>query len=150
MANTYTALNYHVVFSTKNREPWLSPEIRGRLWPYLGGVARQNAMTMLEIGGVADHVHLLLAAPASLALAKGIQLLKGGSSHWLKDEFPHLAAFAWQDGYGAFTVSPSQLSAVRRYLQRQEEHHRARSFAKEYRAFLHRHGIVFDEKFLLD
>ena len=150
MANTYTSLHYHIVFSTKHREPWLSEPVRERLWPYLGGIARENGLTALEIGGVADHVHVLLSLPASMAVAKAVQLIKGGSSHWLKDAFPQLATFAWQDGYGAFTVSHSQLDAVRAYICGQGEHHRTRTFAEEYRAFLERHEVAFDERFLLD
>ncbi len=149
MSNTYTSLNYHIVFSTKNREPWLKEDIRERLWPYLGGIARENGMKALEIGGVADHIHLLLSTPASMALSKAVQLIKGGSSHWMKETFPNLMGFAWQDGYGAFTVSQSQLDAVREYIRNQEEHHRTRSFAEEYRAFLERHQVDFDERFLL-
>src|SRR3712207_5658004 len=112
MANTYTSLNYHVIFSTKSREPFLTNQIRERLWPYLGGIARENDMKALVIGGVADHVHLLLSVPATMAVAKAVQLIKGGSSHWLKETFADLTAFAWQDGYGAFTVSESQIAAV--------------------------------------
>ena len=149
MANTYTSLNYHIVFSTKNRELWLKEDIRERLWPYLGGIARENGMKALEIGGVADHVHLLLSIPASMALSKAVQLIKGGSSHWMKETFPKVTGFAWQDGYGAFTVSQSQLDAVREYIRNQEEHHRTKSFAEEYRAFLERHQVEFDERFLL-
>ena len=148
MSNTYTSLNYHIVFSTKKREPWLVPDIRERLWPYLGGIARENGMKALEIGGVADHVHLLLSIPASMALSKAVQLIKGGSSHWMKETFPKVTGFAWQDGYGAFTVSQSQLDAVREYIRNQEEHHRTKSFAEEYRAFLERHQVEFDERFL--
>ncbi|MEQ1859774.1 MAG: IS200/IS605 family transposase [Chthoniobacteraceae bacterium] len=150
MANTYTSLNYHIVFSTKRREPWLTEPIRERLWPYLGGIARENGMSALEVGGVADHVHILLSAPAVIAVAKAVQLIKGGSSHWIKDVFPELAEFAWQDGYGAFSVSHSQLDAVRDYIREQPDHHRTRTFAEEYRAFLERHEVGFDERYLLD
>ena len=149
MANTFTALNYHIVFSTKDREPWLGENVRERLWPYLGGIARENGMMAIEIGGVADHVHLLLSVPPSVAVSKAVQLIKGGSSHWIKDTFPKMTYFAWQDGYGAFTVSESQLGAIREYIQRQAEHHRTKTFAEEYRAFLERHRIEFDERFLL-
>ena len=149
MANTYTSLTYHVVFSTKNREPWLTPPICERLWPFLGGIARENGMKALEIGGVADHVHVLISIPPTVPASKAVQLLKGGSSHWLKSEFSNLSAFAWQDGYGAFTVSESQVEAVRAYIRQQAEHHRTRTFAEEYRSFLERHHVEFDERYWL-
>lgn len=150
MARTYTALNYHVIFSTKGREPWLTPQIRERLWPYLGGIARENGLKALEVGGVADHVHLLLSVPAPVAVAKAVQLIKGGSSHWFKEQFPNAGAFAWQDGYGAFTVSESQVEVVRTYIRGQAEHHRTKTFAEEYRAFLRQHRVEFDERYVLD
>ena len=138
MANTYTSLNYHIVFSTKNREPWLIETVRERLWPYLGGIARENGMKALEIGGVTDHVHILVSVPATMALSKAVQLIKGGSSPWIKESFPNMAGFAWQDGYGAFTVSESELNTVRDYIRQQPEHHRTKTF-EEYKAFLERH-----------
>ena len=149
MANTYTSLHYHVVFSTKNRHPFLGEAIRERVFAYLGGIARENGMNALEIGGVADHVHLLLSIPASLAVSKAVQLLKGGSSHWVKEAFPNLIDFAWQDGYAAFTVSQSQLDDVRAYISSQPEHHRTKTFAEEYGAFLARHHIQYDARYLL-
>lgn len=149
MANTYTSLHYHVIFSTKNREPLLSIEVRERVWRYMGGIARANEMTALEIGGVADHVHVLVSLPASQAIAKAVQLIKGGSSHWVRENIAGLNGFAWQDGYGAFTVSESQVAAVRDYIRQQEEHHRVKTFTEEYRVFLARHQVVFDERYLL-
>jgi len=116
---------------------------------YLGGIARENGMKALEIGGGADHVHILVSVPATMALSKAVQLIKGGSSHWIKESFPNVAAFAWQDGYGAFTVSESQLDTVRDYIRRQPEHHRTKTFAEEYRAFLEGHRIKFDERYLV-
>jgi REP element-mobilizing transposase RayT len=149
MANTYTSLTYHVIFSTKNREPVLDECTRERLWPYLGGIARENGMRALETGGALDHMHILLSIPPTLAVSKAIQLIKGGSSHWVKSRFPKLASFAWQDGYAALTVSQSNIDAVRRYIRDQAEHHRKRTFLQEYRALLKRHQIAFDEKYLL-
>lgn len=149
MANTYASLHYHVIFSTKNREPSLTATIRQRLWPYLVGIARENGIKALTVDGVADHVHVLLSIPPSIAVAKAVQLIKGGSSHWIKHEFCQSASFAWQDGYGAFTVSESQIDSVKVYVQRQEEHHRTKTFAEEYRAFLERHHVEFDEKYWL-
>jgi len=149
MANTYTSLHYHVVFSTKKRQPFLVDATRERLFSYLGGIARENGMKALEIGGVADHVHLLLSIPASLAVSKAVQLIKGASSHWLKATFPKMIDFAWQDGYAAFTVSQSQLDDVRAYIRSQPKHHRTKTFVEEYRAFLARHHIEYDERYLL-
>lgn len=121
--------------------------MRERLWAYLGGIARENGIKALEIGGVRDHVHLLLSIPASMALSKAVQLIKGGSSHWIKDTFTKMNGFAWQDGYRAFTVSESQLDTIRDYIQRQPEHHRTKTFSEEYRSFLERHRIAFDDRF---
>jgi putative transposase len=149
MANTYTSLHYHVVFSTKNRQVFLVEAVRERLFAYLGGIARENEMNALEVGGVADHVHLLLSISAPLAVSKAIQLVKGGSSHWLKETFPNMINFAWQDGYAAFTVSQSQLSDVQGYIRSQPEHHRTKTFVEEYRAVLARHRIEYDERYLL-
>src|SRR5215467_5814313 len=124
MANTYTSLHYHVIFSTKNRERWISQVIEQRVWEYLGGIARENDMKALQIGGVEDHVHLVIGIPATLAVSHALKLLKGGSSKWIHETFPELAQFQWQDGYGAFTVSKSQLSEVVDYVARQREHHK--------------------------
>ena len=144
MANTYTSLHYHLIFSTKNRERWIDQDIEQRIWEYLGGIARQNDMKALQIGGVEDHVHLVVGIPATLAVSKALQLLKGGSSKWIHETFPTLAHFGWQDGYGAFTVSRSQLPGVVSYVANQREHHKKTTFQEEYRAFLQKHGIEYD------
>ena len=148
MANTYTSLYYHVVFSTKNRVRCIGREIEGRVWAYIGGVARQHRMTALQVGGYEDHVHALVMAPPSLAPSQAVQFLKGESSKWMHGEFPTLRDFAWQDGYGAFTVSRSNLPEVVRYIQAQREHHRKRSFQEEYLEFLQRHGVEYDERYV--
>jgi REP element-mobilizing transposase RayT len=148
MANTFTCLHYHVIFSTKNREPWISRDIEERLWKFLGGIARGNGMKALQIGGMPDHVHLALALPPTQTVSKALQLLKGGSSKWIKDAFPNLRGFAWQDGYAAFGVSKSNLPEVIAYIQNQREHHRIKSFHEEFVSFLQRHQIEFDERYL--
>lgn len=148
MGNTYTSLHYHLVFSTKNRELWIRPDIEQRVWEYLGGIARQNDMKALQIGGIEDHVHLVVSIPATLPVSKALQLLKGGSSKWIHETFLDLAGFAWQDGYGAFTVSKSQLPDVVHYVASQREHHRTRTFQEEYRAFLEKHEIEYDERYV--
>jgi len=148
MANTYTCLHYHVVFNTKNREPWISPDSEERVWSYLAGIAKENGMTPVRFGGVEDHVHLLLGAPPTLAPSKIAQLIKGGSSAWIRDHFPDWRGFAWQDGYGGFSVSRSQLDAVSNYIRNQREHHRNTGFQNEYRTLLDKHGIDYDERYL--
>jgi putative transposase len=150
MANTYTSLHYHFAFSTKNRNPWIAPDIEERVWAYLGGILAKNRMKPLKIGGIEDHIHMLLGAPPTFAPAKIAQLVKGGSSAWIHDEFPELAEFGWQDGYGAFTVSKSAIPDVSRYIANQREHHRTLTYQEEFRALLERHGIEYDEQYLWD
>src|SRR6266700_438376 len=116
MANTYTSLHYHILFSTKDGEPWLTMDIEERVWSYLAGIARQYGMTALRIGGLEDHLHLVLGLPPMLSVSRAVQMLKGNSSRWISLTFPELEAFRWQDGYGAFTVSASALSATITYV----------------------------------
>ena len=104
MANTFTSLHCHIVFSTKNRERWLRPEIEEDVWRYLGGICRAHKIKALQIGGVDDHVHLLLGMPPTVAPSDIVKRIKGESSKWLSAERKDMADFAWQDGYGAFTV----------------------------------------------
>jgi REP element-mobilizing transposase RayT len=146
--HSFTHCLMHCVFSTKNREPWLSPDVRARLWPYLGGIARQNDMKALAVGGVADHVHLLLSLPATLSTAKAMQLLKGNSSKWLHEEFPALRGVGWQEGYGAFSIGVSGIADTIRYIDNQEEHHRARTFREEFEGFLRKHDLPFEAAML--
>jgi putative transposase len=148
MANTYTSLHYHLIFSTKKRVRWLSSEIEQRVWQYLGGIARKHKMTALQIGGTADHIHALVLAPALSSPSQIAQFLKGDSSKWIHDEFQGLRKFGWQDGYSAFTVSKSNLPEVVHYIQNQREHHRIKTFQEEYVEFLQQHGIQYDEDYL--
>jgi REP element-mobilizing transposase RayT len=148
MANTFTSLHYHVIFSTKNREPGIGREIEERVWAYLGGIAREGGLKALLIGGIENHVHLLLGLPASTSLSKAVQLIKGGSSGWIKETFPGSHNFAWQDGFAGFTVSKSQIPEVEAYIRNQREHHRVKSFEEEYRAFLIKHEVKYDEQYL--
>jgi REP element-mobilizing transposase RayT len=148
MANTYTSLYNHIVFSTKNRARHIKPEIERRVWEYIGGIARENKMTALQVGGIEDHIHALILAPPALAPSKIVQLLKGGSSLWIHTEFPELRNFAWQDGYGAFSVNKSILADVERYIQNQRAHHQKMSFQEEYLEFLNKHGVDYDERYV--
>jgi REP element-mobilizing transposase RayT len=136
---------HHCVFATKGREGLLTPEIRERLWTYLGGIARENGMKALAIGGVADHVHILLSLPATMSVAKAMQLLKGNSSKWIHETFPKLRSFAWQEGYAAFSIGVSGIEETRAYIRNQEKHHRTRTYREEVIMFLDRHGLSFDE-----
>jgi REP element-mobilizing transposase RayT len=119
--------------------------LRERLWPYLSGIARENKMKALAIGGAADHVHMLISLPATLSIAKALQLLKGNSSKWIHETFPKLRSFEWQEGYGAFSIAVSGIEATVAYIRNQAEHHRTRSFREEFRAMLQRHGFDYDE-----
>ena len=148
MANTCISLNIHIIFSTKDRAPMIDVEWRERLWAYLGGISRENKMKALEIGGVADHVHMLVSLPSTLSAAKAVQLLKGNSSKWINETFPGKSRFQWQEGYGAFSVSSSQIKVTIEYIRGQEEHHRKKTFQEEYLAFLKRHGVSYDERYL--
>ena len=123
-------------------------DLRERLWPYLGGIAKQNQMKALAIGGASDHVHTLLSLPATLSAAKAMQLLKGNSSKWIRETFPKMHLFAWQEGYGAFSVGVSGVDRTVSYIRNQAEHHRTRSFREEYVAMLKKHGFAYEESML--
>ena len=145
---SYSSCYFHCVFSTKERRPFMTSGLRQRLLPFLGGIARQNKMKALEIGGVADHVHLLLSLPAILSISKAMQLIKGGSSKWVHETFPDQRLFGWQEEYGAFSVSVSQLDHIIHYLKGQEEHHRKFSFQDEFKMLLKKHRIEYDDRYL--
>jgi REP element-mobilizing transposase RayT len=147
MPSTHLSLHCHVVFSTKNREPRITVQWRERLHAYLGGVARQSGAIPEAVGGVADHVHLLLGLPATVRIADVVRDIKAVSSKWVHDEAGD-RAFAWQEGYGTFSVSPSLRENVRSCIARQEEHHRNRTFQEEYLELLDRCGVDFDERYL--
>ena len=146
--HSFTSSLYHCVWSTKRREPLLNSELRERLWAYLGGIARENRMKALAIGGAADHVHVLLSLPPTISVAKAIQLLKGNSSKWIHETFPKLRSFEWQEGYGAFSIGVSALDATVRYVRNQAAHHRTQSFREEFLTMLRRHGFDYDESVL--
>jgi REP element-mobilizing transposase RayT len=148
MSHTYTRLLTHIIFSTKNREPWLSDDVRPRLFPYMGGIIRDLHGTAILANGPADHVHALCTLPPTAALCDVMRVLKSNSSKWLHDTFPDLAPFAWQTGYGAFSVSESNAAAVEQYIANQQEHHRSVSFQEEFLAFLKRHGIRYDPRYV--
>jgi putative transposase len=145
MSHTYSQNHVHVVFSTKERRKAIPREYLERLWAYMGGICKREEIFIHAIGGMEDHIHLLLQIPPSLALANAVLLLKSNSSKWMNEEGHR---FAWQRGYGAFSVSASNLNAVVRYIQNQERHHKKMSFEEEFVALLKRHGVSFDPKYV--
>ena len=143
--HSFTSCLIHCVWSTKNREPLLTSDLRDRLWAYLGGIARENKMKALAIGGAVDHVHILISVPATLSIAKAMQLLKGNSSKWIHETFPKMRSFEWQEGYGAFSIGVSAVEATTDYIRNQAEHHRTRTFREELVAMLRKHGFEYHE-----
>jgi len=142
VSHTYISDLVHCVFSTKQRRNLITDDIRSDLWSFLGGIARKNGFKALIVGGTQNHVHILLSLPATMPLAKAVQLIKGASSRWMNEK--HTSDFGWQEGYGAFTVGISQKDHTIAYIRSQAEHHRKRSFEEEFLAFLKRHGVECD------
>jgi putative transposase len=138
-----TSLLFHCVFSTKKRLPLIPSEIKTRLWSYIGEIARTNNMKALAVGGMRDHLHLLLSLPPTMPIAKAVQLVKAGSSKWMREQ--GAKGFEWQVGYGAFTIGISQIPATMNYIRNQERHHAKRNFAEEWKIFMKRHGLSEEE-----
>ena len=147
MPSTHLSLHYHIIFSTKDRASVIAAAWRPRLHAYLGGVVRNVGGVPEAIGGVADHVHLLIGLGATNRLADVVRDVKAVSCRWVPEEIGD-HSFAWQEGYGAFTVSASQRAIVCEYIARQDDHHRTRTFQEEYRETLHRSSVTYDEKYL--
>ena len=146
MPHTYISTLIHCVFSTKNRVHGIPPAIQPDLWAYIGGIARANAAKALAVGGTDNHAHALLSIPSIMSVARAVQLIKGGSSKWLHDEYK--LDWEWQEGYGAFTVGMSQVPRTIQYINSQPEHHHRLSFEDEFAAFLRKHNISYDPKFV--
>lgn len=151
MPQSLSFVYLHVVFSTKERRPFLRDAgLRGEVHSYLGGISKQLDCAPIIVGGVEDHVHLLARQARKITQADWVKELKRVSSIWIKQRDPSLREFAWQSGYGIFSVSSSNLDAVTRYIADQEKHHRKTTFQEEYRAFLKRHGVAWDERYVWD
>ena len=146
MSHSYTNLVYHIVFGTKRRTPWISPDIRPGLYGKLGGIVRDKGGIPLRINGVADHVHVLAKLRPDIPVSEVLRDLKSRSSGWVHRKYPALAAFAWQTGYGAFTVGLSQIDQVTAYIDHQEEHHAREPFDVEIRSMMRQAGIELDEE----
>jgi REP element-mobilizing transposase RayT len=148
MTHNYTYLLTHIVFGTWDCAPIISPDIRPSLFEYMGGIVREIEAVSMTINGMPDHVHLLVSMPPKLAVADVVRVVKANSSRWVHEKWPTRKGFAWQGGYGAFSVSQSMAEKVGRYIDEQEEHHRTMSFEQEYRGLLRKHGIEFEERYL--
>ena len=138
----------HVIFSTKERRPVLDDSVRPDLYAYLATIARKAGCECYRVGGVGDHVHLAIRLSRNANVAKLVAELKASSSKWLKTQSPDLAKFAWQRGYGAFSVGPADLKALVQYIAAQETHHKKKTFQDEFRAFLKKYGVECDERYL--
>jgi len=147
MSHTYCCSLFHCVFSTKERHKTIRPEIQGQLWAYMGGAAREHGMKALAVGGTEDHVHILLSLPSSLTVASAMQYIKSASSRWMHEKGA-AQGFGWQEGYGAFSIGRAQVSATLKYIGRQREHHQKRDFQAEFLAFLKKHGIEYDPRYV--
>lgn len=147
MPSTHTSLHYHLVWSTKDRRPNIVADCMPRLHAWMGGNVRMQNGVALCVGGVADHVHVLVGLHATHCLADVVRVLKGESSQWVHRDLG-VADFEWQEGYGAFTVSPNQIEKVRYYVEHQAEHHRTKTFQEEYVELLKLAGADYDERYL--
>lgn len=150
MAHSYASLLFHCVFSTKERRPMITPVLQSRLYAYIGGIARKNKMKLIAIGGIDDHIHLLISLAKTTDIAKAMQLIKGGSSKWVHDEFPEHRLFEWQEGYGAFSIGIGEVDRTIRYINNQTEHHKKKDFKAEFVSFLDAHGLEYERQHVFD
>lgn len=150
MPGTYAQILLHIVFSTKRRERWITLDLAERLYPYIGGIVRSEKGVLYNIGGVEDHVHMYLQCRPDVAVSDLMRTVKSRSSLWVHQTFPKLGAFAWQEGYGVFSVSKSQEEAVKKYIAGQHEHHKVEDFKSELLRMLRLNEIKFDEKYVFE
>ena len=148
MAQTLTRLLVHIVFSAKNREHTILPSVEAALYAHIGGVCKHHQSPLLAIGGMADHVHLLVSQSKNIALSPLVMEIKRDSSLWIKTRGDEFAGLHWQDGYSAFTVGESGVERLMKYIGNQKEHHRRRDFKAELIALLHKYKVVYDERYL--
>jgi REP element-mobilizing transposase RayT len=150
MPQSLARLHIHLVFSTKNRDPIIHDTVRDTLHAYMAAVLQNYGCPAVLINSVNDHIHILFELSRTVSVSQAVEEVKKASSKWIKTQGPKFARFAWQAGYGAFAVSESNVDAVRNYIATQQEHHRKKSFQEEYRLFLKRHGVAFDERYVWD
>jgi putative transposase len=150
MPGTFSQLLLHIVFSTKHRTPWITPDIADRVYGYIGGIVNAERGLLLAIGGMPDHVHLYIRWRPDSALSDLMRITKHRSSKWIHETFPMMADFAWQEGYAAFSVSKSQEPVVRRYIATQEQHHQREDFKAEFVRLLTAHGVEFEHRYVFE
>ena len=150
MPQSLSSILIHLVFSTKNREPFITPAIESELHPYMATIFREHNSPSLIIDGTKDHVHTLFALGRTITIADLVEEVKTGSSKWIKTKGREFRNFHWQKGYGAFSIGQSNAAALKRYIRNQKHHHRRVSFQDEYRDFLKRYEIEFDERYVWD
>ena len=148
MAQTLVSLLVHAIFSTKNREPLITAEVEPELFAYMGGILKNQGSRLLDAGGTADHVHLLISQSKNVSLSMLMKDIKKDSSSWLKTKGSSFRNFHWQDGYGGLSIGRSQIPDLKKYIANQKEHHRRRSFQEELIQFLNAYGIEYDESYL--
>jgi putative transposase len=148
MAQTLVSLMVHVVFSTKNRRPMITPKVEPELYAYMGGTLKNLDSRCLAVGGTENHIHLLISQSKSLALSRLMEEIKKSSSKWIKTKSPALRGFSWQEGYGAFAIGESQVEALRRYIAGQKERHKKLTFEQELVALLNKYRVQYDERYL--
>jgi len=147
---SYIRVYIHYTFSTKNREPYIVPELENRLWAYMGGITKRNNLKVMAINGTEDHAHVLLSLPATITIANAIKLVKGASSNWVSSTFPQFQDFEWQKGYGAFSISHYDLQKTINYIKTQKKHHQSQDYKSEFLGLLIEHDIDYDEKYIWD
>jgi putative transposase len=147
---SFAYLNCHIIFSTKDREPLLLPQWTTRLYEFIGGTIRARGGALVAAGGMPDHVHFSVSLSRQMAISDAVRDIKSNSSRWIHDTIKDLRGFAWQAGYGAFSVSRSGLAGLKQYIASQQEHHRVRSFQEEFLEFLKRHELEYDERYIWD
>jgi putative transposase len=145
VSHSYVQNIVHLVFSTKDRRKLIPAEFQPQLWAYVAGICKKNEIFVHAVGGMDDHIHSLLQVPASMALGKAVLTVKSNSSRWAREQ---IRAFEWQEGYGAFSVSASNISTVEQYIRNQAAHHRKMSFEEEFVALLKKHGVEFDARYV--
>lgn len=150
MGQSLSQIYIHIIFSTKKRKPLILPEVEKELHAFLGGICKRLDSTPLKIGGTANHVHILCKLSKKVTLVKLLEEVKSHSSSWIKTKSDQLKSFYWQDGYGAFSVNPAEVDVVIKYIANQKEHHKQKSFQEEYRAFLKKYSVDYDERYVWD